>query len=385
MPLIALSGAQVFDGERMREGDAVLMRHGQVVDIVAASAVPPQAAVEALAGGVLAPGFVDLQVNGGGGVMLGETPDTATNRATLERIATALRPLGTTALLPTLITADAATMAAVIAAAAGGPLPGVLGLHLEGPHLAPSRKGAHRAALMRPMTPADADALVAARARLGVLMVTLAVEQVAPALIRRLTDAGVIVSIGHSDASYDAARAAFDAGALCVTHLFNAMSPLTSRAPGLVGAALACGAAWGGVIADGHHVHPASLRIALAAKQGPGRLFLVSDAMATAGSAIGGFDLAGVRVHRAAGRLTLADGTLAGADIDLAGSLRVLVHAVGVPLAEALRMATTYPAALIGDATRGRLAPGRRADIVLLGDDLTVRRVWMAGQAVPAG
>jgi N-acetylglucosamine-6-phosphate deacetylase len=373
--LAALCGARIFDGERFLDGHAVLVERGVVLDVVGADALPSHAQREDLGGGILAPGFVDLQVNGGGGVMLNDAP----TPGTMADIVAAHRTFGTTALLPTLITdTDATTAAAIDAAAeAVASVPGVLGLHLEGPHLAPARKGAHRAALMRPMTEQDADRLIAARERIGVLLVTVAVEQVAPALIRRLADAGVIVSLGHSDAGFDAARAAVDAGARGFTHLFNAMSQLGNREPGMVGAALASGGAWCGIIADGFHVHAESLRLALAAKRGPGRLFLVTDAMATVGSDIDGFMLGGVAVRRGGGRLTLADGTLAGVDIDMAASVRLVVERLGIPLEEALRMASLYPAEFIGDSRRGRIRRRALADLVHLGDDLAVRRSWM--------
>lgn len=364
MSLIALTGARVFDGSAMRDASAVLIRDGKVVDLVPETAIPSDAQRRDLAGGVLAPGFIDLQVNGGGGVMLNDGPSPERMAA----IAAAHRPFGTTALLPTLITdRDAVTGAAISAAAeALGRIPGIIGLHLEGPHLAPARKGAHPAELMRPLDAADADRLIAAREAVGVLLVTVAVEQAAPAIIRRLADGGVIVSLGHSDAAYDAARAAFDAGARSATHLFNAMSQLGSRDPGLVGAVLATSHVWAGIIADGHHVHPETLRAAVAAKRGPGRLYLVTDAMASVGMEGDSFLLHGRTVHRQGGRLTLPGGTLAGADVDMASCLRYAAQTLGLGLEEALRMASLYPAELIGDASRGRIAPGARADFVHL-------------------
>ncbi len=375
--MLAISGARVFDGERLLDRHAVLVERGVVADVVGVDAIPSHAARVEIAGGLLAPGFVDLQVNGGGGVMLNDAP----TAATMARMVAANRRFGTTALLPTLITDTDAVVDAAIAAAAAAvvSVPGVIGLHLEGPHLAPARKGAHRAALMRAMTERDVDRMIAAKSRAGVLLVTVAVEQAPPVLIRRLADAGVIVSLGHSDAGFDAANAAIDAGARCVTHLFNAMSPLGNREPGLVGAALASGAVACGIIADGYHVHPATLRRALAAKQGPGRLFLVTDAMATIGSDIDGFLLGGVPVRRDAGRLTLSDGTLAGADTDMAASVRFAVGSLAVSLEEALRMASLYPAELVGDGRRGRIRRGSFADFAHLGDDLTIKQVWVRG------
>lgn len=373
MSLTAIVGARVFDGDRILNEAAVLVLDGTVRDVVPVRDVPAHAERRVLDGGLLAPGFIDLQVNGGGGVMLNDGP----SAEAMGRIAAAHRPFGTTGLLPTLITdTPEVTQAAIDAAAqAAGRMPGVLGLHLEGPHLAPARKGAHLAALMRPLTEADVDRLVEARERIGVLMVTVAVEQAPLPLIRRLADAGVIVSLGHTDAGYDAARAAMDAGARAVTHLFNAMSQLGSREPGMVGAALAAGNVFCGVIADGHHVHPESLRVALAAKRGPGRLFLVTDAMASVGWSGDSFVLGGRTVYRRGGRLTLADGTLAGADIDMASAVRYAARDLGLGTEESLRMASLYPAELIGDGRRGRLHRDAIAEMVHLDDDLRVRDV----------
>ncbi len=372
----AFTGARIFDGERFRDNAAVLVADGMVLDIVPEPEIPPGADLRPLGGGLLAPGFIDLQVNGGAGIMLNDGPSVAA----MATIAAAHRPFGTTGLLPTLITdTDAVTDAAIDAAAkAVGTVPGVLGLHLEGPHLAPARKGAHLAELMRPMSDADADRLIAARERIGVLLVTVAVEQVAPALVRRLADAGVIVSLGHTDAGHDATRAAIDAGARSATHLFNAMSQLGNRDPGVVGAVLGAGTVSCGIIADGFHVHPESLRIALAAKRGPGRPYLVTDAMATIGSDIDHFVLNGRTVYRRGGRLTLENGTLAGADIDMAATVRFAAANLGLDLGEVLRMASRYPAELIGDARRGRIGRGAAAEFVHLGDDLSVREVIVA-------
>src|SRR5690606_189369 len=373
MSLTAIVGARVFDGDRIREEAAVLVSGGTILDVVRTQDVPPHAERRVLDGGLLAPGFVDLQVNGGGGVLLNDGP----SAEAIEQIAAAHQPFGTTGLLPTLITdTPAVTEAAVAAAAeAAGRVRGVLGLHLEGPHLAPARKGAHVAELMRPLTEADVGRLIEARERIGVLMVTVAVEQAPPPLIRRLADAGVIVSLGHTDAGHDAARAAIDAGARSVTHLFNAMSQLGNRDPGMVGAALAAGAVFCGIIADGHHVHPESLRVALAAKCGPGRLYLVTDAMASVGWSGDSFTLGGRTVYRRGGRLTLADGTLAGADVDMASCVRYAARELGLGTEEALRMASLYPAELIGDTRRGRLRRGAVAEIVHLDEDLSVRGV----------
>jgi N-acetylglucosamine-6-phosphate deacetylase len=331
----------------------------------------------ALPPGLVAPGFVDLQVNGGGGVLFNDHPTVEGAAA----IIAAHARRGTTALLPTLITDTREAMqhaVASVAEAMAAGMPGLLGLHLEGPFLAPSRKGAHVAALMRVMTARDAEILAATPVR--PLLMTVATEAAAPALIARLAKAGIAVSIGHSDASLAAARAAADAGARLVTHLFNAMSPLGHREPGLVGAALEDGRLHAGLIADGHHVAAAAIRVALRAKAGPGRIFLVSDAMPTVGTDLAEFTLNGRRILRRGGRLTLADGTLAGVDCDLAGMVRYLVRDVGLDIAEALRMASLYPAEAIGMSGQvGSLLPGGSADFVILDDDLEPRAVFRQG------
>lgn len=366
-------GADVFDGATMHAGAALVVEDGRVV------AIGPETAGERveLGGGVLAPGFVDLQVNGGGGVMLNDQP----SLEGIAAICAAHGRLGTAGLLPTLITDRPEVTRAAVAAgvAAVGRVPGFLGLHLEGPHLDPRRKGAHDPALIRPMEAADLELLAEAAGRLPALLVTVAPESVTEAQIAALSAAGVVVSLGHSDCGAGTARAAIGAGARVVTHLFNAMSQLGNREPGLVGAALDAEGVQAGLIADGVHVAVESMRVALAAKRGADGIFLVTDAMAVAGTDLDGFELNGRRILRRDGRLTLADGTLAGADIDFAGALRVLVGQVGVPLAAALRMATAGPAGVIG-AQAGRLVPGGSADLVHLDGDLVLRGVWRGGE-----
>lgn len=377
--VIALSGAAIFDGIALHTGQALLLRGGRIAAMVSSADVPPEVAVQDLGGGILAPGFVDLQVNGGGGAMLNAAP----TLATLETMAKAHARLGTTSFLPTLITDTRERMAAAIEAVAEAietRLPGILGLHLEGPHLDPVRKGAHDPDLIRPMDTYDLSMLLAASERMLVLKVTLAPQSVTLSQISALHEAGVVVSMGHTDAGFDACCAAAEAGARCVTHLFNAMSPLGSREPGLVGAALSLGSVSAGLIADLIHVHPESLKLALAAKQGPGAVFLVSDAMATAGSDIASFALNGRTVYRNGDRLTLADGTLAGAHLDLATALCNVRAVTGRPLAEVLAMATRLPAQVIGlQDSVGHIAPGRRADLVHLSDGLELLATYRAG------
>ena len=376
MSLTALTGAAIFDGAAMHHGKVLVIDGMEVAEI--AKTVPDGATITPLGGGLIAPGFVDLQVNGGGGLMLNDAPSIDT----LRHMAAAHLRGGTTSFLPTLITDTAditrTTITATIAACAKG-VPGLLGLHLEGPHLSVARKGAHDATLIRPMEEADLALYRDAARRLPILKMTLAPETVAPDEIAKLTDAGILVSLGHTDASAALCQEAVAAGARCVTHLFNAMRQLGSREPGVVGATLDCGNLSAGLIADGIHVHPATIRAALAAKRGPGEIFLVTDAMAGAGTDQTTFALGGRRILRQNRRLTLEDGTLAGADLDIPRALRIMVDSVGATLDQALAMATSIPARLIG-APAGTLCTGARADIVYLDEALNLVQVWASGQ-----
>lgn len=364
----AITGARVFDGLQMHN-DAALLLDGEIFDgIVQARNVPADYHIAAVAGGTVLPGFVDLQVNGGGGVMFNDAPTIAG----LQTIAQAHAQTGTRAFLPTLITDTPDRQRAALDAveqAISAKVPGVIGVHLEGPHLSVAKKGAHDPALIRPMTDADERVLLDAAGRLPNVIVTVAPENTTPAQIKRLSDAGVIVSLGHTDCSFADAQAAFAAGASCVTHLFNAMSQLGSREPGLVGAALATPGISAGLIADDIHVHASSIRIALSAKGDADEIFLVTDAMATAGSQISEFTLNGRTVLRRDGRLTLKDGTLAGADIDFAGAVSVLTRQVGSSLTQALRMATSAPArCLRTPGAAGRFIAGQRANAIRLNE-----------------
>lgn len=367
----------LHDGERLHEDAALAVRGGRVAAVLGVGEpLPPGAQVHDLGAGGIAPGMVDLQVNGGGGVMLGADP------GVIARICAAHARLGATAILPTLITDTPDTTKAVIEAALEAHrarVPGFLGLHLEGPHLDPRRHGAHDPALIRPMEADDLALYLRAAGVLPVLMLTLAPEAVRPGQIEALARAGVVVNLGHSDCRYEEAQGAIVSGARCVTHLFNAMSPLGHRAPGLVGAALDLPVA-AGVIADGVHVADAALRLALKAKS-RAQLFLVSDAMAVAGTGQTEFNLGGRQILRRDGRLTLADGTLAGADVSLPQSVARLV-AAGCGLERALAMATSVPADVIG-APVGRLAAGRAADFVHLDGGLALAGVWRGGYRPP--
>ena len=374
--MTAFAPTRLFDGERFLADHAVVIKGDCIAAVLPASQAGPVTRLQ----GTLAPGFLDLQVNGGGGLMVkGDTgPDT------LRHICATHQRLGCAGVLPTLITDRPEATAAVIDAATRAiGTPGFLGLHLEGPHLDPRRKGAHDPALIRPMTPEDLTRLCDAARILPVLMVTLAPESATPDQIAALSQAGAIVSLGHTDCDHDTARTAFAAGARCATHLFNAMSQMGHRSPGLVGAVLA-GNAHAGLIADGVHVHPAAMRTALAAR--PEGIFLVTDCMAFAGTDLTEMPLQGRTILRRNGRLTLADGTLAGADLRMDQAIGVLVDQVGIAPQRALAMATSEPARAAGLSNEyGALREGRRADLVLLDDAWRLQSAWIAGQPVIPG
>jgi N-acetylglucosamine-6-phosphate deacetylase len=379
---IGLAAKLIFDGDDWHNNTVLLINDGISEGVVSRTAAPKKAPVHDLGDVALAPGFVDLQVNGGGGMMFNDHPDVASIRT----ICAAHAPFGTTALLPTLITDTPEITAAAIKAgkeAAEQRIPGFLGLHLEGPHLSIARKGAHDPKLIRLMTEADQAALVAARKALPALLTTVAPESVDPRQVAALAEAGVVVSLGHTDASYATALVYAKAGATMVTHLFNAMSQIGNREPGLAGAAIDDGRLSAGLIADGIHVHPSTMEIALRAKFGPGDIFLVTDAMATIGTDMTSFTLNGRTIYRKDGSLRLEDGTLAGADLDMISAVKFMTRLRGCNLTDALRMASLYPARAVGQAHRlGKLTKGFAANIVAMSDALDVKGVWIEGRQV---
>jgi len=373
-----LRGSRLLTPGAILDDHALVLQGGRINAIVPQDAIPHGCRIEDLGGHLLAPGFIDVQVNGGGGVLFNDAPTVAG----IEAIGRAHRAFGTTGFLPTLITDDLhvmdRAMRAVEAAIDAG-VPGVLGIHLEGPYLAPARCGIHDKSKFRVLDEAGLALLTSLRR--GVALVTLAPEAAAPGMIRRLADAGVIVSLGHTDAPYAMVREALAQGATGFTHLFNAMSPLGSRAPGAVGAALESDA-WCGLIVDGHHVHPGTLRLALRTRPA-GRFVLVTDAMPSVGAADKDFALQGRPITVRDGICRDAGGTLAGSDLDMASAVRNSVALLGLSVPAACTMASANPAAFLGLAgERGALMPGLAADLVLLDADLRVVRCWIAGQAV---
>ena len=381
-PARAFTGARIFDGTSWHDDKVLVIADRRIDAVVAPTDVAEGKEIIDVSGQMIVPGFIDLQVNGGGGVLLNE----ATTVAGIAQICSAHARFGTTGLLPTLITDTPEITAAAIEAgrqAMRQRVPGFLGLHLEGPHLSLARKGAHDPALIRPMLEEDLARILACRGVFDALMTTVAPESVTPEQVARLAEAGFIVSIGHTDSSYAAVQSYAAAGARTVTHLFNAMSPLAHREPGVVGAALDIGALHAGMIADGIHVHPVAMSVALRAKTGPGRIFLVTDAMSTIGTDLTSFTLNGREILRRDGRLTLADGTLAGADIDMISSVRYVRDTLELPLEEALRMASAYPAeaAKLSDR-KGAIRSGLDADFVVLTQNLGVQSTWIGGACV---
>ncbi|MBS0590620.1 MAG: N-acetylglucosamine-6-phosphate deacetylase [Proteobacteria bacterium] len=377
MVTTALVNAEVLIEQGFRKGLAVLLDDGRIVDVVAdVDARARSANVRDLRGAKLVPGFIDTQVNGGGGVLFNDEPTVGAVR----RIAQAHRRFGTTGMLPTLISDDADIMRRAIVAvdeAIAQGVPGILGIHLEGPYLAAARKGVHDAGKFR--VPDAGEVAMAASLHHGKTLLTLAPDCVPSATIRDFIARGIVVAAGHTAASYDQMRAALDLGVRGFTHLYNAMTPLNGREPGVVGAALDDAESWCGVIVDGHHVHPASLRIALDAKR-RGKIVLVTDAMPPVGSDSPSFRINGQIATARDGLLTVPDGTLAGSVLDMAQAVRNTVAWLGVPLDEAVRMASTYPAEFIGfGATHGRIAPGYAADFVALDEDLQVAATWIGG------
>ncbi|MEP7348954.1 MAG: N-acetylglucosamine-6-phosphate deacetylase [Sphingorhabdus sp.] len=377
MSATALCPTRVLTPAGFEPDWCVVVERGLIVAVAPSAKVSENVPRRLLAGDLL-PGFIDLQVNGGGGVLFNDEPTVDGIAA----IAEAHRRFGTTGFLPTLISDDIETVARAIKAvdaAIGQVVPGVLGIHIEGPFLNPEKKGIHDASKFGILDATAIELLTSLQH--GRTLVTLAPELAPPGAVRALVDRGVIVAAGHTAASYEDIQASFVEGLSGFTHLYNAMTQLGSRAPGAVGAALQSRESWGGLIVDGYHVHPASLRIALATK-GPEHLALVTDAMPTVGSDRKEFRLGGQRIVAEDGRCTAPDGTLAGSDLDMAQAVRNAERLLGVEFATAVRMASAVPASILGlSAERGSLQPGLRADLVLVDNEKRVVETWIGGEA----
>jgi N-acetylglucosamine-6-phosphate deacetylase len=372
----ALVNGHVLLPEGLRDDVCVVIEGARIVAV--SSEAPADAEQVDLGGGLLLPGFIDTQVNGGGGILFNTAP-------TVEGIATmaaAHRRFGTTGMLPTLISDSLDVVAAAIEAsdaAIEAGVPGILGRHIEGPFLNVERRGIHDAACIRRLDP-DAIAILGS-ARHGRTVVTVAPECVHPGDIAALTKAGVIVAAAHSQADYDTVVSAVDEGMRGITHLFNAMPPLVNRTPGVVGATLDIDTLYAGIIVDGHHLHPASVRLAWRIK-GPDRLMLVTDAMSITGSDDDHFILQGRKIRRDGTRLVDEQGVLAGSTLDMLCAVRNLMEATGAPLPQAVAAATVTPATFLGlSEETGAIVPGLRADMILTDAALgVIRRSWIAGR-----
>jgi N-acetylglucosamine-6-phosphate deacetylase len=358
----AITNGQVFDGESLRQGLAVLIRGTRIHSVVETAQLPSDiSTVYDLQGGILVPGFIDMQVNGGGGVLFTTVPTVDS----LHTIAAAHRHYGTTGFLPTLISTSFEVMRQAIAAvnqAIAEGVPGILGIHLEGPFLNAQRKGIHDADKFCLLDEEGFEIVTSLEA--GTTLVTLAPELTSPAMISRLVQAGVVVCAGHSAANYAQTRAALAAGLAGFTHLYNAMTPLQSREPGMVGA---------------FHTHPAAFRIAVAAKKRGGAV-LVTDAMPTVGSPDQSFVLDGATIVSRDGRVTSADGTLAGSDLDMLSAVNNAAEFARINWFEAVRMATLYPARALGlEGELGAVRPGYRANLLALDSKRHIRASWIDG------
>jgi N-acetylglucosamine-6-phosphate deacetylase len=376
----ALIGGRVLTPRGVRTDCTVIIDGARIEALVAPDDPRTRdARVEDLKGHLLSPGLIDTQVNGGGGVLFNDGPDSGSIRA----IGTAHRRFGTTGFLPTLISDDldviARAIAAVQSAIAAG-IPGVLGIHIEGPFLNRARRGVHDARHLRKLD----SSIVPLLCSLGVgkTLITLAPEMTTPEVIAELTARGVIVAAGHSNATFAQATRAIAHGLRGFTHLFNAMSPLAPREPGAVGAALYDDSTWCGIIVDGHHVDPITLKLALRCKRHD-RFVIVTDAMPAVGSDADSFVLQGRTIRVVNGVCRDDQGTLAGTALDMATAVRNAVSMLGLEAPEALRMASQYPAEYLGLGHElGRIAPGYRANLALFDERMHIRRTWIDGLSV---
>lgn len=372
----ALVNARVLMGAQFADGLSVLVSGDSIAAVVPRAEVPRDAAIVDLDGAMLVPGFIDTQVNGGGDVLFNDAPTVESIR----RIGAAHAQYGTTGFLPTLISDDLHVIRAGIAAveqAIEQGVPGVLGLHIEGPFINVARKGIHSADKIRRMDRQGLDVLTSMRR--GRTLVTLAPELVEPAVVRALVDHGVVVAAGHTAGTFATTTAAIDAGLTGVTHLFNAMSQLGNREPGAVGAALFSDKVWCSLIVDGVHVNPVTLQLALRCKPRE-RFLLVTDAMPTTGGSPDGFMLDGRRIRAERGRLVDDAGTLAGADLDMLSAVTNSCRMLGLPLEQAIAMASANVADFLSlDHLYGRIAAGRLASLLAIDDAFAIRRCWIDG------
>lgn len=383
----ALINGKIFADEQWLTHHTVIIDNEKIIAICAANNLPADITANItttidLQNQRLLPGLIDTQVNGGGGVLFNDAPTVAT----LRRMSEAHRQFGTTGFYPTLISDDLSVVKKAIAAVAQAiteKVPGVLGIHLEGPFLNPERKGVHDASKFKIIDEAAFGLLTSLT--IGKTLITIAPELTTPEMITRFVAAGVVVAAGHSTANYAQTKTALAAGLRSFTHLFNAMQPLTSREPGMVGAALEDENSWCGIIVDGFHVHPATLKIAHQAKAA-GKMVLVTDAMPSVGAGnhkdAKKFILNGELIRCDNGKLTTANGTLAGSDLNMLAAVKNTVALVGIELDEAIRMASSYPAAMMGETHLGAIKVGNIASLILIDDDFNLLHAWINGTQV---
>ena len=362
---------QIFNGTEILDNIPITIEDGRFLcfDTV-------QGADELKLSGLMTAGFVDIQVNGGGGVLFNNEP----TKQAIATIFSAHSKFGTTSYLPTLITDDLSVMrkaADAVSATLKENMDGIFGIHFEGPHISVSKKGAHSEKFIRVIS--DDEMEIYARQDIGVRHVTLAPENTDVAIIKKLVEMGVIVSLGHSAATYEQVNAALDAGATGFTHLYNAMSPFEGRSPGMVGAALLSKNSWCGLIVDGYHVHNDSVKLAVNIKP-QGKIMLVTDAMSPVGTDDSEFLLLGKKVFREGGRLTASEGQLAGSVLDMASAVRNTIQKIGLSKEEALKMASQYPADFIGMAGHfGRIKIGLKANFTTMNQSIKSISTWVGG------
>ncbi|MBL4940646.1 MAG: N-acetylglucosamine-6-phosphate deacetylase [Colwellia sp.] len=367
---------RLFDGQNFIDDQVLTITNGII------SAIDSNTNdVDIKATGLVVPGYIDLQVNGGGGVLFNDSPSVDK----LKTIMTAHAKFGTTAMMPTLITDKIAVMvqaADAVAQAIVAKVSGIIGIHFEGPHLSLAKKGTHCAELIRPIS--ELEWQVLSRQDIGQVMVTLAPETVSPTDITRMVKLGIKVCLGHTNANFATAQQAVDAGATGFTHLFNAMSPLQGREPGVVGCALLNDHTQAGLIVDGHHVDFASCKLAIKTKPAGG-IFLVTDAMPPVGTDMKEFPLYDKTVYVENGKLTSTTGELAGSSLDMATAVKNTHLSLKIPLDESLRMASLYPAQYLyanQPLIRGQLKVGMQADMVILNENFSVAETWIGGEII---
>ena len=376
MTTIRFHAKRLFDGEQFLDDCVLTITNGNITKID-----HDTQNVDVVAQELVVPGYIDLQVNGGGGALFNDSPSVEQ----LKTMMLAHAKFGTTGMMPTLITDKVSVMAQAadaMAQAIKEQVPGILGIHFEGPHLSLAKKGTHCAELIRPIT--DDEWAILSRKDLGQVMVTLAPETVSVEDIKRMVSLGIKVCLGHTNADYLQAQSAVDAGATGFTHLFNAMSPLQGREPGVVGCALLNDNTQAGLIVDGHHVDYSSCKLAIKAKPAGG-IFLVTDAMPPVGTDMTEFPLYDRTVYVEEGKLTSTTGELAGSSLDMATAVKNTHEKLNIPLDESIRMASLYPAQYLyagNELVRGQLKVGQQADFVVLANDLSVKETWIAGDKV---